>query len=268
MRTKTNVRHDEIRRLLLKNELVTVSEFCKALDCCEATIRNDLRVLESEQLIKRVPGGAISVGNTPLNLGIDSRFSASYHAKANIAEYAFRRFIQPNSTIILDAGTTTYLLAQQIVNSNLSLRVVTNSLSAAGVLANNPSISLLLCGGFYDSNVGAFWDDTAIETIRSIHAHQCFLAVNGVDENSLTITIPAEGAIKQAMCDSADEIIVVADHMKIGQIAFKRICDTSRADAIVTDENEISKAKVESLINAGIRVEITKGDASYVRNNA
>ena len=52
-KNKIEKRHQEIRMLLLSNELVTVKEFCEVLKCSEATLRNDLRYLEENGFLKR-----------------------------------------------------------------------------------------------------------------------------------------------------------------------------------------------------------------------
>ena len=123
MGQNATARRESIRTILLGSEIATVPELCQKLNCSEATIRTDLRYLEEQHLIRRIPGGAIAVGNTPHNLSMDSRLYSNHEAKQKVVSYAFQHYIKPDSTIIIDAGTTPLLLAQMIADSGMRINV-------------------------------------------------------------------------------------------------------------------------------------------------
>ncbi|MEG2677837.1 MAG: DeoR/GlpR family DNA-binding transcription regulator, partial [Oscillospiraceae bacterium] len=116
--TKQNqvqLRHKKILQLLEQNQEATLPYLCKALDCSETTIRNDLRTLEQHGMLRRTFGGAIRADDTPyLWLNINVRAKAHASEKYDIARFAVENFIKPNMTIVLDAGTTCAVLAQEI----------------------------------------------------------------------------------------------------------------------------------------------------------
>ena len=60
-RKKAEIRHEQIKNMLMKKEIVGIHEFCEKLKVSEATIRNDLTYLERAGILKRILGGAVLV---------------------------------------------------------------------------------------------------------------------------------------------------------------------------------------------------------------
>ena len=52
-------RINEIRRLIIENGRVLVSELCEKYQVSDVTIRKDLQMLQKEGLIKKIYGGAL-----------------------------------------------------------------------------------------------------------------------------------------------------------------------------------------------------------------
>ena len=66
-------------------------------------------------------------------------------------------------------------------------------------------------------------------TLAELHVDKLFLATNGVDlRRGLTTPNLAEAQAKRAMIESAREVILVADHSKLGRISFCRFCPLAR----------------------------------------
>jgi DeoR family transcriptional regulator of aga operon len=69
-----------------------------------------------------------------------------------------------------------------------------------------------------------------------LKANAVFLGRNGVHSAcGCTYANIAEAEIKQAMVRSAEKIVFLADHDKIGTVASAFVCDISCADLLVTD---------------------------------
>jgi len=66
-----------------------------------------------------------------------------------------------------------------------------------------------------------------------------------------------EALTDKAMIKIAKEVIVVADHSKIGEVSLAPIAPFSEIDKIITDSS-ISKADREALENSGKEVIIAK----------
>ena len=92
---------------------VTFSQLKVAFpDVSEMTLRTDLKTLDGENRIVRVHGGAKSV---EIVLGTDDllgrRSVRNVEAKQEIVKKALE-YIRPNTTVFLDSGSTTTMLAE------------------------------------------------------------------------------------------------------------------------------------------------------------
>lgn len=249
---KAKIRQDKIRDMLLTQDVVTIHEFCEKLHASEATIRNDLTLLESQHVLKRVLGGAISTEGTPRNTSLHLRTALYNEDKQNIAAYVVAHYIEPGMTIALDAGTTCRFIARALVESKMPVQVITNNFHAASILMKGEQIDLFLAGGRIDRNHGSCHDDNTLDMINSIHCDRFFLSPNGIDSLAqVTSTAIDEHAAKMAFIHQSDEIILVADHSKIGKSAIKVICQLEDASVLITDKkadpNEIQKIEKHGL---------------------
>ncbi len=253
-KSKTELRHERIRGMLIANDLVTVSEFCRELGCSTATIRNDLRHLEENGLLKRSHGGAIATGKTAINSDMNMRSIAFRAEKIRIADYVVSNILNDGQTIILDAGSTCNELAYKIMDSDIELTVITNSLSAASLLSKSNRIKLYMAGGCFDQNSESFHDDFALPIFTSMRADICFISVNGVSlDAGLTISGHEESSVKKAMLNSAQRRIALADHSKIGKIGLKVICSLDEINEIICDTNDNNK-EISGIKTAGYRI--------------
>ena len=111
----------------------------------EMTLRTDLKVLDEAKRIVRVHGGAKSVD---VVVGTDDMLSCrqvrNIEAKQMITQKALA-FIRKDTTLFLDSGSTTTMLASCIPDqSNL---IYTNSLTCAAELGRLAQPSIHLLGG-------------------------------------------------------------------------------------------------------------------------
>ncbi|HEX2945257.1 MAG TPA: DeoR/GlpR family DNA-binding transcription regulator [Clostridia bacterium] len=245
-------RHNKIRNLLITNKLLNVDEFCEILHCSEATIRNDLRYLEEQGFIKRTYGGAVATENTTYNTDVILRTSVLNAEKQAIADYVVRNILTPGQIITLDSGSTNAILAQKIVESQLELTAITNSLISASILAKSQKVNLYVVGGYYNMLTYSFQDEITQKILETVRSDIFFLAPNGVSSQAgITITDPKEVNIKQMMIKHANRSIALADHSKVGKSGFKVICNLNDLNMLVTDDksdvNEITRLKGASL---------------------
>ncbi len=253
-KSKTEIRHEKIRSMLIANDLVTVAEFCQTFNCSEATIRNDLRFLEERGLLKRSYGGAVATGHTAIHTNMNTRSVAYKKEKEAIANYIVNHLLTSGQTIILDSGSTCVEIAQSIVESELELTILTNSFAIATILTHSSRVKLFLTGGNYDPEPAAFHDEFSIALFNTMRADLCFLSVNGVSyEAGFTISGFEEAPIKQAMIRASRQNYVVADHSKLGKIGLKVICNLSDVTALVSDKFD-SNEEIKALESAGLRI--------------
>lgn len=229
-------RRNHILAMLYRNKSVTVKMLCDELMASEATIRRDLAILDEENKLERVHGGAVIQTNMPLGKEetFDEKESSNVIEKKRIAESAFS-YLRENDSVFLDGGTTTLELARLIGRSRIRLQVFTNAPHFVKYLADNPKVDLFVVGGKIRNNTLAVVGQLAVETIRKFRINKVFLGVNAISlEYGLTTPDFDEAQTKRAMLDSGRERFVLADASKFNKVALCEIAPVGAIDTIIT----------------------------------
>lgn len=231
----------------------SVQELANNFQVSESTVRRDLRDLEEQELLRRTHGGAVAVlQNDNIEPSFMEKEDRFQQQKRDIATAAVS-LIKEGDTVMLDSGTTTYYLAKLLKNFQ-RLTVITNSVMVAQELANEKYIELLLTGGTLRPETLAMVGPFAERAIESVHVDKLFLATNGFDsETGLTTPNLIEAATKKRMIRSAQQVILLADHSKIGRVSFSRFGDPEDITTLITD-SLVAPAAVKTFEEAGIVV--------------
>ena len=248
----TEQRKDKILELLKKNDSVRVSSLSRLFGVSEVTVRAYLEDLEKKGLLSRVHGGAVSSYKPYYSMNLNQRLETNQHEKVTIAE-RIAKLIQPNDTVMLNAGTTTLLVFRRFP-ADYNLSIVTNSISIALEASGNPNYNVILVGGAVNTKYQFTYGNDAVDQIKKYHADKLILSVDGIDvKQGFSTYYNKEAAVDVAMIEQSDYCIVAADHSKFGHSAFAKISDLSVADYIVTD-NQLSAELTEKLLSAGVTV--------------
>ena len=133
-------RRNEILKELDRKGRVKVTDLSKEFGCSEVTIRNDIKAMDIEGLLKRTHGGAVKV-ETERKYSAETIYR-NVTQKKQIAEAAYE-FLDDRDTIIIDDASTSFYLAQEIKNHpEKRIAVVTNSLIAGNELAGVGHVEL------------------------------------------------------------------------------------------------------------------------------
>src|SRR5664279_4401003 len=134
-----------ILRQLNERGSVGVVELASLLKLSQASVRRDLQLLESQQLLSRTHGGAVASG-VLYELPMRYRGGQRQDAKRAIAKCAVQLLGPEVTSVGLNGGSTTTEVARALA-SRAGLRVVTNALNIASELAVRSNIELVVCGG-------------------------------------------------------------------------------------------------------------------------
>ena len=94
--------------------------------------------------------------------------------------------------------------------------------------------------------------------LEKLKADVAYLGCNGIDvERGFTNANIAEAEIKQAMLESADEVVFLADHTKIGSVASAFVADIESADLLVTDSGADPEV-LDALRQRGLVTEVVE----------
>jgi DeoR family fructose operon transcriptional repressor len=214
---------------------VKVTDLSTAFGVSESSIRRDLRDLASSGLLERTHGGALLAESTLSELTFAEKVDQNLAEKVAIARVA-ADMVQDGDSIILDAGSTTLQIAR-LLRGRRQLTVVTNALTVAAELGDQPGIDLIVVGGVVKESTMALVGPIAERTLAEINADWVFLGTNGLDlERGLTTPTPIEAAVKRRMIAAARQVVVVADSSKLGRVAFANVAPVSRMHVLITDQ--------------------------------
>lgn len=230
-------RLDRLRKQLGAQGMVTVTQAADELGVSEMTIRRDLDELVNAGEVERIHGGA-RVVRPHARLMVGHEFTHAekrtkhFDEKRQIATAAVA-LVEPDSTIFLGAGTTTEQMAALL--PEVSLRVVTNSLSIFNLLEGHNAYELCLVGGMYRRSTAAFVGPMAEDTLRSIGVDAAFIGANGVLDDDIFTSNMEEGRIQQLVFGKADARYLITDSSKIGKRDFYSFYRLSDLDALICE---------------------------------
>ena len=228
-------RRAKILELLAEHGKVGVSELSRLFKTSEVTIRNDLKDLHRQGLLRRAHGGAVKVETVSVDPSLQVKAEQHADEKRRIGAAA-AALVKDGDSIILDSGTTTQQIAKQIKGKK-ELTVITNGLNIALELLGSKGVQLILLGGMVRENSFSAVGHFAEEMLGQLSANKLFLAVDAFDlEFGLTTPNLEESKVNQAMVRVAREVILVADSSKFGKRSLSRIVPLGQINKIVTDD--------------------------------
>jgi DeoR family transcriptional regulator of aga operon len=233
---------------------VDVAELAEQLSVSQASVRRDLQLLESQQLLTRTHGGAVASG-VLYELPMRYRGGQRHEEKRAIAKQAVALLGPDVTSVGLNGGSTTTEVARALASYS-GLRVVTNALNIAAELAVRSNIELVVCGGSARSESYELVGPLAELTLSNINLDVAFIGVDGVSpEAGLTTHHEVEAQTNRFLLRAAERVVVVADSAKLGRRGFARISDLAAVDDLVTDSGA-TDAQVAELERAGVTVHL------------
>lgn len=244
-------RQKRTMELLQRDGHVRVSDLGRLFDVSEITIRRDLALLESKNLLERTHGGAITVRRIHKEINYQHRSDLELESKDAIGKEA-ARLIEDGDTVFINGGSTTFHVFRYIEQKNV--KVITTNAGAIGQV-QNPDVELTLAGGLYDSQYNTFSGTFTNGILSQVNASKSILGVHGISFKCGLTTPRQEAAetTKLMIERTRGEIIVVADYRKIGLVSDFVTSPINRITTLVTDGylDEESRQEFEFL---GIKV--------------
>lgn len=253
-------RQEKIIQLLEENKVAKLSELVEATGASESTIRRDLTILENEQKLKRIHGGASIKKRKVEEPSMLEKVQHFTEEKREIGKKA-ASFIRDGDSIYIDAGTSTQAILPFIEAKGIV--IVTNGLNIIEE-AIQRQFKTYVIGGYVKSGTHAFVGKGAVETIQQFRFDKAFIGTNGIDVNfGYSTPDPEEAQIKQLAIEQANEAFVLADSSKFREVSFARFGRLDEA-SIVTTEGE-DDGFIEKLAKV-TTVEVVTSDDLYSDN--
>jgi DeoR family transcriptional regulator, fructose operon transcriptional repressor len=225
-------RQKRIEDYLKKAEFASLEELSAHVDASISTVRRDLTALEASGNVKRTHGGARIVTPPSDEFAFSARDTHQLDEKDAIGRAA-AELIQPNQSVIVDAGTTAYHVAKHLVDK--AQMIVTNSLPVANLFASASRVEVVVSGGIIYPRLGVLVGPLAVEAFSKIHADVAIMGAGGITVEGVTNSHALLIDIQHQMIRGAQKVILCLDHTKFGRKSMIALCELSAVQAIVTD---------------------------------
>ncbi len=210
-------RRQSLLDLLQKQPGLRVPEIAQALRVSEGTVRNDLNALETEKLLTRVHGGAV-LREPPqnFNAAFNIRYQQHNLEKEAIAMKA-ASLVATGDSLLLDSSSTAYYFAQKLTDLQ-RLRIVTNGIDVARLLAQNPTNTVILIGGVMNPDGSSVTGLLSEQIIAELHIQKAFVSCSGFSvDRGMTEVRFEEAQLKRKALESVRQIFALVDSSKMGQ---------------------------------------------------
>ena len=245
-------RQREIVGITRQSGRVEVAELADRFGVTTETIRRDLSDLQRQQVVRRVHGGAIPWETDGFEPLLSVRADQHDPEKRRLAQAAVQE-LPDTGAIIIDSGSTLTRFAE-VLPRHCNLRVVTNSLHTAQILAEYEDVDVIVIGGKLRKNTLAMVDTDAVAAVEPLLVDTLFISSDGLSATKgLTTPYREEAALKQAMIRAARRVVALVDHSKVGQDQFVRFADWSEVDVLVTN-SEVDRGIIATIESLGTTV--------------
>lgn len=250
---RSTLRHQEILTLVREQGNLTVTSLAESLGVSEETIRRDLKPLAQAGHVVKLHG-AVTLPQDLSEAPFERRMRENAEAKRAIARHA-ARLIEDGDSVMLDTGTTTSMLARELLRKR-NLTVVTNSSDIARTLATVNGNKVYMAGGELNGDNGAAFGASAIQFVASFNVRHVFITISALD----AVTGPSDNALAEAefarmLLTRGERRYVVTDSSKFGRRALIKVCDFADFDVLITERSPPDDLAA-SLAAASVVVEV------------
>lgn len=243
----------EERHLKILNEValhnrVLLTDIAESLNVSIDTVRRDVKELDALNKLKKVHGGAISLGFvsfSPQNTNIYALSEKTIIAKKAVS------LLRDGSVILIDGGTTCLELARQIPHK-LHLTCFTLSLPVALELLTKPNTEVIFIGGKLSKEAQLSIGANAVNNLSNIRVDYSFIGTGYVDPIfGLTEFDWDMVQLKKAVIDASKKTVLLSISEKLNSQHRYKTAEINAINTMVT-ELEPTDSKLSSFRNFDI----------------
>jgi len=245
-----NERQNKILTILGKNNQTSVNKLAEKLNVSSVTIRQDLKFLETEGLLKRIHGGAVLKDADNLQ----NRLGFNYEKKLRIAKKV-ASYVNEGETILIESGSVNVLLARELLKIK-KVTIITTNVYIARQFRKNEQANIIILGGIYQHDSETLVGKITKACIDQINIDKAFIGIDGYDTASgFTIRDLFRAEISSYILQKAKDVFIVTDSSKFGKIELTNICYPENIQHIATNidlnpkfQNEFRNAGIDLIL--------------------
>lgn len=211
---------------------VLLTDMAEKLDVSIDTVRRDVKELDAENKLRKVHGGAISLGYTNITTSNSNVYALD--EKIRIAEKAVG-LIRENSVIFIDGGTTCFELAR-LIPDEIQLTCFTVSLPVAMQLRSKPNVRVIFIGGEIDPEAQISIGASAVHNLSEIRVDYGFIGTGYVDSlHGLTDFDWDIVQVKKAIVNASKKTVLLCISEKLNSQHRYKTCDINAINTMITE---------------------------------
>ncbi len=243
-----NQRQLAILNRVISSSKINVADLSKEFSVSQVTIRQDLKLLEQNGMLKRFHGGAMPVSDDD----IMRRLSINYDIKLNIARKA-ASLVSNGETVMIESGSTNALLAMELANKN-DVTIITNSTFISRYVRGMGNLKIIILGGDYQHESEALVGPLTRICLKQFHVDKVFIGVDGFSPTTgFTCVNLMRAEVARAMAERANKVIVVTDSTKFDKVGVACQFKPTETHMVITDKN-LPEKHLKILKDFGIEV--------------
>lgn len=234
-----NARLIEMEEYIRIGQTVSLKELQNHFDISINTVRRYVAMLlEANRDIKKVYGGVAfeqsdgSVSYYPPSQAESIRQVAEKHRLCRCAASLIKAY----DIIYIDNGTTTSFIPYYLPD-DMPLTIISNSINIINAVISKPNITLVVLPGILNRTTMSFTGENCSQQMKTYNIMKAFLSCVGFSLSAGATNFSVEEyKIKHMACQKAEEIILLADHTKIGHSTLMTYCPAAEINKLITDQ--------------------------------
>ncbi|MGY6557967.1 MAG: DeoR/GlpR family DNA-binding transcription regulator [Nitritalea sp.] len=211
---------------------VLLTDLSEHLSVSIDTVRRDVKELDKEKKLRKVHGGATSIGFLTAS---PNDASIYLHGKKIVIAEKAVQLIREGMVLLMSGGTTN-LEVVKLFPRKLQFTVITPSLHVALQLMEFPLIEVIFLGGKLMHDAKFAIGGTVIHALRDIRADLCFLGTGYVDpRHGLTEFDWEVVQVKRAMLQSARQTVLLTVSDKLYSVQRYKTCALDEVHTLITE---------------------------------
>lgn len=213
----------------------SIDELARKFGVTLQTVRRDVNLLAENGMLARFHGGVRMEGSTTENIAYRQRQALNADGKVRIAR-AVAAAVPEGCSLILNIGTTVEEVARALIHHR-GLRVITNNLHVANILADNPDCEVIVAGGVLRSRDRGIIGEATVEFIRQFKVDIGLIGISGIEtDGTLRDYDFREVKVARTIMEHSREIWLAADVSKFNRRAMVELAPLTSIDRLFTDE--------------------------------
>jgi DeoR/GlpR family transcriptional regulator of sugar metabolism len=230
-------RRQRLLGLMRQDPALRVPEIARQLGVSQGTVRNDLNALAEEKRIIRVHGGGVVAADNiqPRSMVFGARAKINQTAKQLIGRRA-AALVADGDALLLDASSTVYHMAQHL-RDRRGLRIVTNGIEVACLLAQNPTNTVNMVGGILRPGIESVVGPWSERYIQDVRIKTAFVSCSGfTPEGGMTEVDVYEAGFRLKAVEGAGQVVALIDASKFGKLDLTPSLRMERISMVFTDD--------------------------------